>query len=117
MMVGTDPDWVGFCLDSHRVFRGAGDSQVALMDILKLYGERVVEWHLRQSRGGVWTESLGEGDIDYPSVVDLLAGEGVRPHLVLEQAPEKGTPSTLDSLESHRRSVAYARSVFWKVAG
>jgi inosose dehydratase len=117
MMVGTDPDLVKLCLDSHWIFRGAGDSQVALMDVIRLYGGRVAEWHIRQSQGGIWTESFGDGDIDYPAVVELLASKGDRPHLVLEQAPEDGTPSTMNSLESHRRSVAYARSVLWKVAG
>ena len=117
MMIGTDPDLVKLCLDSHWIFRGAGDSQVALMDVVSLYGGRVAEWHIRQSQGGIWTESLGEGDIDYPAVVELVASKGDRPHLVLEQAPEEGTPATLNSLDSHRKSVAYARTVFWKVAG
>jgi len=117
MMVGTDPRHVRLCLDCHWVFRGAGNSQVALFDVIQLYGKRVVELHIRQSENGVWTESLGPGDLDYPQIVDRLSGLGVQPHLVLEQAPEKGTPRTMNALECHKRSVAYARSVFWKFNG
>jgi inosose dehydratase len=65
MMVGTDPRYVKLCLDSHWVYRGAGNSQVALFDIVELYGERIVELHLRQSQNGIWSETFAEGDIDY----------------------------------------------------
>jgi len=66
MMVGTDPANVTLCLDAHWVYRGSGNSQVALFDVLKLYGPRITELHLRQSQNGVWTEAFGPGDIDYP---------------------------------------------------
>jgi inosose dehydratase len=115
MMAGTDPELVSLCLDSHWVFRGAGDSQVALFDIVRLHGKRVVELHLRQSTRGVWDETLGPGDIDYPLLAKMLQDAGRRPHLVLEVAVEKGTPKTLSTLEAHRRSADYARSVFREV--
>jgi len=73
---------------------------VALFDVLKLYGRRVSELHLRQSDKNVWTEALGPGDIDYPLLAQRLARIGVEPHLVLEQAPEQGTPKTMDAVES-----------------
>lgn len=112
MMVGTDSEFVHFCLDTHWVYRGSGNSQVALFDVIKLYGSRVIELHFRQSRDGIWTEAFGEGDIDYRRVASQLKEIGVRPHLVLEQAVEKGTPKTINPLEAHRQSIAYAREVF-----
>jgi inosose dehydratase len=112
MMVGTDPKHVTLCLDAHWVYRGAGNSAVALFDVLKLYGPRVSELHLRQSAKNIWTETLGDGDIDYPALAKYLRSIGVQPHLVLEQAPEKDTPKTMDAVESHRRGVQYARRVF-----
>jgi inosose dehydratase len=112
MMLGTDPCLVTLCLDAHWIYRGAGNSAVALFDVLKLYGPRVTELHLRQSIKTVWSETLGEGDIDYPALAKHLLQIGVKPHLVLEQAPEKGTPETMDAVESHRRSLEYARRVF-----
>jgi inosose dehydratase len=36
MLVGTDPENVTFCLDAHWIFRGAGNSAVAVFDVLKL---------------------------------------------------------------------------------
>lgn len=112
MMLGTDPKDVTLCLDCHWIYRGSGNSTVALMDVLKLYGARVSELHLRQSVGNIWSETLGEGDIDYPSVAGHLRSIGVKPLLVLEQAPEQGTPKTMDTVESHRKSRAYVDRVF-----
>ncbi|MEM9657525.1 MAG: sugar phosphate isomerase/epimerase, partial [Planctomycetota bacterium] len=66
MLTATDPEHVRLCLDSHWVFRGCGDSEVALFDALTHYWNRIVELHLRQSADGVWTEVYAmEGDIDY----------------------------------------------------
>lgn len=112
MMVGTDPELVGLCLDAHWVFRGAGNSVVALEDVVKLYGSRVCELHVRQSRDGVWTEALGDGDIDYRGLVQLLEDAGVRPHVVLEQAVEASSAHTMGVVAAHRLSVGYARGVF-----
>jgi inosose dehydratase len=112
MMVATDPKNVTLCLDAHWIFRGAGNSQVALFDIVELYGRRVTELHLRQSSQGVWTEVFGPGDIDYPRLAEALRRIRVRPLLVLEQAIEEGSPSTLKPLEAFRQSTEYARQVF-----
>jgi inosose dehydratase len=112
MMAGTDPRYVGLCLDAHWVYRGAGNSVVALMDVVELYGSRVRELHLRQSRDGIWAETLGPGDIDYEALAQALARKRVKPHLVLEVAVEQGTPKTLDPVAAHRQSADYARRVF-----
>ena len=112
MMVGTDPKYVTLCLDAHWIYRGSGNSEVALFDVLKLYGPRITELHLRQSQGGIWTEVFGDGDIDYRAVAKRLLTAGVRPHLVLEQAVEQGSARALDPVEAHRRSCEYAREVF-----
>lgn len=112
MLLATDPAHVGLCLEPHWIYRGSGDSQVALFDIVKLYGARTVAVHLRQSRGGVWTEVLGPGDIDYPRLARELVRLEVAPLLVLEQPVESGTPNTLGPVEAHRQSLAYASRVF-----
>lgn len=112
MMVGTDPDKVALCLDAHWIYRGSGNSSVALFDVLRLYGSRIREIHLRQSIDGTWSEFLGDGDIDYQALAKYLASIRIKPHLVLEQAPENGTPKTMDAVESHRRSLEYVSRVF-----
>jgi len=116
MMVGTDPSFVSMCLDVHWAYRGAGDSEVAAFDIAKLYAERISEIHVRQSKDGVWTEALGPGDIDYPKLVELLVDRSVRPLIVLEQAVEAASPSTMNAEEAHRKSVEYARRTFAPMA-
>jgi inosose dehydratase len=103
---------VTFCLDAHWIYRGAGNSTVAVFDVLKLYGPRITELHLRQSVDSVWAETFGAGDIDYPALAKHLLDIGVKPHIVLEQAVENGTPKTMSPVEAHRASCQYARKVF-----
>jgi inosose dehydratase len=114
MMVGTDPDFVTLCLDAHWVYRGSGNSSVALFDVLKLYGSRITELHLRQSKENIWTEVFSEGDINYPKLAKYLLEIGIRPHIVLEQAAEKETPQTMKTDEAFRRSSRYTRRIFAK---
>ena len=117
MMVATDPKHVTLCLDSHWIFRGSGNSAVAVYDVVRLYGTRVSELHLRQSVDGVWTETFGEGDIDYARIAKQLLGFGVKPHAVLEQAVEQATPKALSPTEAHRKSCGYARGLLADFAG
>ena len=112
MMLGTEPENVRLCLDAHWIYRGSGNSQVALFDLVKLYLDRIEELHLRQSQNGVWTEAFGPGDIDYERLATMLRSKRKRPHLVLEQAVENGTPETMDAVEAHRQSLAYAEKIF-----
>jgi inosose dehydratase len=116
MMLGTDPGALGLCLDAHWVYRGAGHSQVALFDVVKLYGPRIAELHLRQSRGNVWSETFGDGDIDYRELAKRLVDLGVRPLVVLEQGPEGGTPQTMGTAAVHQKSAGYVRQVFGGLA-
>ncbi|MGV3600942.1 MAG: sugar phosphate isomerase/epimerase family protein [Dyadobacter fermentans] len=112
MLLATDPKNVSLCLDVHWVYRGSGNSQVALFDIVKLYGKRIAELHLRQSKGGIWQETFTEGDIDYPKLVQMLDSAGVKPHLVLEQCLEKTSPKTMDGVQAHKEDLVYVKKVF-----
>lgn len=112
VMDGTDPKVVTLCLDAHWVWRGAGNSKEVLDAVVKKHGARVSELHLRQSVNAVWSETFGEGDIDYPALAASLAAFKVKPLLVMEIAVEKGTPRTMDAVEAHRKSAEYARKVF-----
>ena len=112
VMTKTDPKRVKLCLDTHWVYRGSGNNAQRVYEVMERYATRVAELHLRQSTDGVWTECMSDGDIDYRQVADGLNARGVRPLLVLEQAVEKGTPNTMDAIESHRRSRAYVEDVF-----
>lgn len=112
MLLATDPKNVSLCLDVHWVYRGSGNSQVALFDIVKLYGNRIAELHLRQSKGGIWQETFGPGDIDYVRLADVLKKINVKPHLVLEQCLEKTSPNTTNAIEAHKADIVYVKQVF-----
>jgi inosose dehydratase len=112
MMIGTEPKYVTLCLDAHWIYRGTGNSQVALFDILQLYGPRVSELHLRQSRQGVWTECFGPGDIDYDRLSRHFQKINVQPLLVLEQAIEPGSPNQTKPVEAFLKSTGYVRQIF-----
>jgi len=105
MLTATDPANVKLCLDAHWVYRGCGNSQIALFDAVEHYHERIVELHLRQSERGIWTEVFKmDGDIDYRRLFDQLESWSISPHLVLEQAIENETPDSMTAVEAHVRS-------------
>ena len=112
VMQNTSPQNVAFCMDIHWVYRGSQNSQVAVFDTLKLYGSRIVELHIRQSVGGVWAETFGEGDIDYPRFAKALKAQNLRPHLVIEQCVEEKTPNTMDGVQAHIKDLAAIRACF-----
>lgn len=112
MLLATDPKNVSLCLDAHWVYRGSGNSQVALFDVVKLYGKRIVEVHIRQSKAGIWQEIFSEGDINYRRLATDLKQLGIRPNLVLEQCLEKGSPNTMGPVEAHKQDLVYAKDVF-----
>jgi inosose dehydratase len=112
VLCGTDPANVSLCFEQHWSYRASGNSQVAVFDHLKLYGDRSVEVHLRQSKGNVWTETFGDGDIDNVRLAAGLKKLPKMPYMVIEQAPENGTPKTLSPAEVLRQSAEYVRRVF-----
>jgi len=99
---------VGFCYDVHWVFRGGIPPADALME----YGDRVVSWHLRQSRDQVWWEDLAPGDIDYAAVARFARANRLPPYYTVELAIENGTKITRSVVENHRRSREFVKQVF-----
>ena len=112
MLVNTSPENVKMCLDTHWIFRGTGDSELALFDIVKMHGDRIVELHLRQSHDGVWSETFAPGDIDYFKLENLLNERSIKPYLIVEQAVEKGTPHTMDAIQANKESREYVKKIF-----
>jgi inosose dehydratase len=105
MLSATSPEDVRLCLDSHWIFRGCGNSQVALFDSIDRYADRIEELHLRQSSNGVWNEVFSmNGDIDYRRLFEFLEKKKINPHLVLEQAIEADSPKLLDAKSAHQKS-------------
>jgi len=104
----TPPERVGFCFDVHGVFRGGVPPLDALID----YGDRIVSWHLRQSRDAIWFEELTFGDIDYGAVAIYARANKLPALYTVELAIENGTKITRSVVENHRRSREYVRKIF-----
>jgi inosose dehydratase len=104
----TKPKVVGWCYDVHWVWKGG----IAPLDGLKQYGERVVTWHLRQSRNRVWWEDLDSGDVDYVAVAQYARKHNLARRFSVELAIEPATKITRSVVENHRRSREFVRRVF-----
>jgi len=68
--------------------------------------------HLRNSVGGVWSEELGTGDIDYARIAELLKKAAYSEWLTVELAIEEGTPQTRPLVESMKQSREFIRQTF-----
>ena len=113
MLQNTTARNVSFCFDVHWVYRGSDDSELAVFDVLKMYGHRVIELHIRQSQQGIWKETFtAEGDIDYSRFAAELKRLKVMPHLVIEQCLEEKTPITMSVVEAHRMDLMNVKRVF-----
>jgi inosose dehydratase len=104
----SKPELVGFCYDVHWVWKGG----VMPMDALREYGNRVVTWHLRQSRDGIWWEDLDTGDIDYETVAKYAREHNLPRRFTVELAIEGGTKITRSVSENHRRSREFVKRIF-----
>jgi len=108
ILKNTDPKLVEFCLDVHWVQRGGQDP----MTLLKEAGTRLAALHLRNSKGGVWTEDFGEGEVDYTAVAAYLKQQNYRGYLVVELAYDKATEPTRSLEANLKRSCEYTRKIF-----
>lgn len=116
MMQNTSPNHVYFCMDTHWIFRGSANSQLPVFDVLKMYGERIAELHLRQSVNHIWTETFtAEGDIDYKRFAKELARRKIKPHIVIEQAIEKGSVNNLDVVTAHKKCLQEVITTFSEI--
>lgn len=112
MMLATDPAHLSVCYDGHWLWQGCGRSQTMVEDFVKLYGDRVVSLHLRQSRDGVWHETFDDGDLDWKAPLALLAKAGFNGPAILEVAHHPGTAETLSMTDAHAKSADYARALW-----
>lgn len=108
LLQNTQAGLVSLCLDLHWVFRGGQD----VMALLRESGARTGGLHLRNSTNNVWTEALGDGDIDYRPVAAYLRQSGFTGYLMVELAYEKATEITRSLEENLRLSRLYAERVF-----
>jgi inosose dehydratase len=104
----TDPKLVWFCVDVHWVLRGKQDP----MTLLKEAGQRIADLHLRNSVNGIWSESLGDGEVDYRAVAKFMKQIKYQGYLSVELAYEKGTDPKRPLEEDLKISREYAEKMF-----
>jgi inosose dehydratase len=104
----TDPRLVWICLDVHWVYRGRQDP----MELLREAGRRIASLHVRNSVNGVWSETFGDGDVDYRAVATFLQRIGYQGFIAVELAYENGTNPTRPLEEDLRISREYAEKIF-----
>lgn len=113
MLQNTAPRNVSFCYDVHWIYRGSENSSVAVFDVLKMYGHRIAELHIRQSDQGIWKETFSaKGDIDYSRFAAYLKKMGIKPHLVIEQCVEATSPNTMGVMEAHKVDLINVKKLF-----
>jgi inosose dehydratase len=82
------------------------------MALLREGGRRLASVHLRNSQQGIWTEDLGEGDLNHADFARFLRGIGFDGFLVVELAYDKETRITRPITRSLEMSRAYVEKVF-----
>ncbi len=112
MLDAVSDEDMGLCLDAHWIYRGAGNRAEVVNDYVDRYLDRIETVHLRQSRNGVWTQTLGDGDLDWPALARHIVKSGRFPLGVLECAVEPGTEQTLSHEDAHRISRELAERWF-----
>lgn len=111
VLLNTDPKIVGVCFDTHWTYRGTGNSEEGMFDLLQFTLPRIASFHIRQSRDGVWSETFGEGDIDYRRWAACLTKAGWKGPVHLEQAREEGTPRTIEFITAQAQGLDYLRKL------
>jgi inosose dehydratase len=113
VLQNTSAESLSFCMDVHWIYRGSGNSQLAVFDTLKMYGDRIISFHLRQSKNGIWTETFeADGDIDYVRFANEVKRMGINAHLVIEQCLEEQTVRKLDVVEAHKINLREINNLF-----
>ncbi len=104
----TDPALVWICADVHWIYRGKQEP----MQLLREAGRRTASLHVRNSVNGIWSESFGDGDVDYRAVAEYLRSIQYDGLIGVELAYENGTNPSRELEEDLKLSREYAERVF-----
>ncbi len=109
MIQHTNPSLVKICFDTHWSYRGSGNSELAMFNLLEMTFSRIVSFHIRQSIGGLFCPIFGEGDIDYHRWAELLTQRNWSGLVILEQSREFNSPRLTDFFKTQQQSVQNLR--------
>jgi len=92
--------------DLNWLVRGGVDP----VDFIESFGESIVFLHIRdQNANGMWSEAVGEGDMDYVAIGKALRAAGFSGDAVIELAHEGNFKPTRPLRDSLRMSRAYVK--------
>lgn len=104
----TDPANVWLNADVEWIRHGGGDP----VAFLEEYGDRTASLHVRDAVGTQWVQALGEGDIPFDAIAEVLGRKGFAGPISVEIAIEPQTEVTRSFEENHRISREFIRRVF-----
>jgi len=85
---------------------------VSPVDFLREFRKQIVFLHLRDQLGnGKWPESLGEGNVNFKEIADVLKEINFQGTAVIELAHENGFMKTRPLKESLKMSREYMRRI------
>ena len=105
LMENTDPNLVEYQMDIYWVVAGGHDP----IEWLRKYPGRFTSSHVKdmaQTNGDMESVTLGTGTIDYPSILPVAEEQGMRYHLVEQEAYTGTTP-----MDSARDNAEYMRQL------
>lgn len=110
----VDHPAVGVTYDTGNIYFYNDDLNPA--EDVKLVAEKVVAVHLKDTNGGKgdWAGfcDLGDGKVDFPAILKVLASVGFRgPYAIELEAKPGSDPNRGDCLRSVERSVAHLRKI------
>ena len=108
LLTHTEPKYTGLCMDVDWIFQGGQQAMALLTEA----GSRIEDMHLRNASGGVWTESVGEGDYDYNAIAGLMKRLNYRGYLTVELAHHPKTKITRSLEENLRLSREFVEKTF-----
>lgn len=111
-MLEIPAETLGVCFDAHWAWTGCGRSQIAVDDLVRMYGDRIDTLHVRQSLDGIWAETLTDGDVDYGRLFGSLKGRGWDGLVSVELAVMAETPRGLKLAAAHGVSVQWLRDAW-----
>jgi len=107
-MEHTHPRLAAFCIDLDWAFRGGQDP----LALVRAAEGRLGSIHIRNSRKGVYLETVDEGDIDMAPIAAFLRQIQFTGYLVVELVHDKDTRVTRSLFDNLKHAHFYAEKVF-----
>lgn len=104
----TQPRLVSFCIDLDWALKGGQDP----LALVRAAEGRIGSLHIRNSRKGIFLETVDEGDIDMAPIAAFLRQAQFNGYLVVELAREKETRVTHSLFEDLKHAHFYTQKVF-----